>query len=765
MIDTGTKKKKKAPSPSKPGKDPVLFSTNLKFLLTFIFLCCSAAGNFLIMNHEIRYASRDAVVTGFMEGQYSLVQKTAFLATSYAQSIGWDARKDLRVDIRDESRKILLFGTIPDDAVSQETKLPRHLIPTLRRLYFSSAPSLNQEVEDYFSALKKFLMGSPIRVSSDNPYLLAFQAKNTKLLSFFRTAIKMFQKESADKITVLRHLGTGLFFLNIFCLTVIGTMVFLPTLKRLGVYLGQLKNMNEALEVKVRERTAELEQKTKQLVLINEELRAHIDERIRAEKELRQTNTFLDSIIENIPNMLFIKDAEDLRFVRFNRAGEELVGYKRGELLGKNDYSFFPKEEADFFSEKDRSALNAKTILEIAEEPIHTKEKGLRILNTKKIPILDHEGKPIYLLGISEDITERIQSEQRLREFSLAMEHALDGIARLDVNKNFLGVNKSYAAMLGYSSQEIAGLNFMATICPEDADKAQMAFKEVESEGKSETELKVFQKDGSIFHQYVVLVRTFDKNQNFDGFYCFSKDITERKYQESIEIKADLIQMVSHELRTPIHSVKEGLSIVLEGLTGEINEEQKEVLSISKRCIDRLVRLVNDVLAFHKLEAGVIEFNMQAWDVNKLLEEAWETMLPLAENKDISLKFTPQEGLPEVILDRDKILQVLTNFIQNAIKFTPKGSITLSSSQSAEGVKISIRDTGIGIQPQDIPKIFRKFGQLDSARLLAPGGTGLGLAISKRLVEYHHGTVTVESEYNKGSTFSFSLPLEQPKSL
>ena len=354
MIATQTKKTEKLPS-RRPRQDPVLFSTNLKFLLAFIFLSCSAVGNFLIMNHEIRYASQDATITGFMEGQYSLVQKTSFLATAYAQSIDFDARKNFRANIRDEARTILLFSTASNDIVSEKTNLPRELIPTLRRLYFSASPPLNQEVDEYFSALKKFLMGSPIRVSSDNPYLLVFQAKSTKLLGFFRAAIKTFQKESSAKITMLRQLGTGLFFLNILCLAIIGTLVFLPTLKRLGTYLQQLKNMNEALEVKVRARTSELEQKTRQLVLINEELRAHIDERIRAEKELRQTNTFLDSIIENIPNMIFIKDAKELRFVRFNRAGEELVGYKREELLGKNDFAFFPKEEADFFAQWDNN--------------------------------------------------------------------------------------------------------------------------------------------------------------------------------------------------------------------------------------------------------------------------------------------------------------------------------------------------------------------------------------------------------------------------
>ena len=133
-----------------------------------------------------------------------------------------------------------------------------------------------------------------------------------------------------------------------------------------------------------------------------------------AEREMEHLRIFLDSIVENLPNMVFVKDAAELRFVRFNRAGEDLLGFRREDLLGKNDYDFFPKDQADFFTGKDRSVLAARELLDIPEEEIRTSGGDLRILHTKKVPILDRDGTPRYLLGISEDITARKDAEKEL---------------------------------------------------------------------------------------------------------------------------------------------------------------------------------------------------------------------------------------------------------------------------------------------------------------------------------------------------------------
>jgi len=149
-------------------------------------------------------------------------------------------------------------------------------------------------------------------------------------------------------------------------------------------------------------------------------------ERMRMEEELRRTNASLDSIIDNIPNMIFLKDASELRFVRFNRAGEDLLGHFKDDFLGKNDYDFFPKEQADFFTGKDREVLRGKMVMDIPEEPIQTRNKGERILHTKKVPILNENGEPEYLLGVSEDITERKRTEQELQQTNQDLEIAIE---------------------------------------------------------------------------------------------------------------------------------------------------------------------------------------------------------------------------------------------------------------------------------------------------------------------------------------------------
>jgi len=195
-----------------------------------------------------------------------------------------------------------------------------------------------------------------------------------------------------------------------------------------------------------------------------------ITERKQVEEEILRTTKFLNSIVENIPDMIFVKDAKDLRFVRFNRAGEELLGYSRDDLLGKNDYDFFPKEQAEFFTEKDRNVLRGGEILDIPEELIQTLNKGERVLHTKKVPILDEKGHPQYLLGISEDITERKQALDRIRKTLGATVQAIAvTVERRDPytaghQRRVSDLSRAIATEMGLSAEQIESLRVVGII-------------------------------------------------------------------------------------------------------------------------------------------------------------------------------------------------------------------------------------------------------------------------------------------------------------
>lgn len=244
------------------------------------------------------------------------------------------------------------------------------------------------------------------------------------------------------------------------------------------------------------------------------------------------------------------------------------------------------------------------------------------------------------------------------------------------------------------------------------------------------------------------------------GSQMIERKKAEKKVEEAMEIKSHFISMVSHELRTPMTAIREGISIVLDGLAGNITTEQKDFLDTAKRNVDRLSRLINDVLDYQKLEAGRTMFNMQEEDVGLMINEVVKVMLPIAKGKSLYLESRTAPDTQKTIIDKDKIMQVLINLLNNAVKFTDKGGIVITASRDENSILISIKDTGIGVEKEDIPKLFQGFSQLEVARTKKRGGTGLGLAISKRIIEEHKGEMWLESEPGKGSEFKIRLPIK-----
>lgn len=241
------------------------------------------------------------------------------------------------------------------------------------------------------------------------------------------------------------------------------------------------------------------------------------------------------------------------------------------------------------------------------------------------------------------------------------------------------------------------------------------------------------------------------------------EDLTEskQKLEKAMKIKSDFTSMVSHELRTPLGPIKEGVSIILDGLTGEINKEQRDLLTTVKRSAERLNRLVGNVLDFQKLESGMMQFNMQENDISKVINEVHDTMGLVTKQKGLDFIAELEPDLPKIKFDRDKITQVLTNLVNNAIKFTEKGSIWIKAKKEGNTIHVIIQDTGPGIGQEDFSKLFHSFQQLDLAKEKQAGGTGLGLAISKEIIMRHNGKIWVESELSKGASFHFLLPVQE----
>lgn len=234
-----------------------------------------------------------------------------------------------------------------------------------------------------------------------------------------------------------------------------------------------------------------------------------------------------------------------------------------------------------------------------------------------------------------------------------------------------------------------------------------------------------------------------------------------RKLKNMYEVQKEFTSTVSHELRTPLASIKSTVDLVLSETTGKLNEEQTKFLNKAKNNVDRLSRLINDILDLTKMESGKAEFNISLNDIGEVINDVMETQESIAKEKGLFLKTEIPPGGLKVLFDVDKMHQVFNNLMSNAIKFTEKGGIKISCINRHEEnhVEIWVQDTGLGIKEEDVGKLFRKFQQLGDARNHV-GGTGLGLAICKEIISRHGGKIWVESEGEKGTCFKFILLIE-----
>jgi signal transduction histidine kinase len=231
------------------------------------------------------------------------------------------------------------------------------------------------------------------------------------------------------------------------------------------------------------------------------------------------------------------------------------------------------------------------------------------------------------------------------------------------------------------------------------------------------------------------------------------------KLRELAELKEEFLALTTHDLRSPLTVISGVISFFTSGRLGELSPEQQNMVAMMERNTQSLIELVNDLLDASKLESGTMRLDVTSIDLRGLLDELRETMEPLAREKEILLQEELAPDLPPVEADRTKLRRILVNLLSNALKFTPKGGrVEVRAAMEGERIKLTVADTGVGIAPEDVKRLFDKYEQARSRATRGEKGTGLGLYITRQLVELHGGEIQVKSEPGRGSTFSFTLP-------
>lgn len=379
---------------------------------------------------------------------------------------------------------------------------------------------------------------------------------------------------------------------------------------------------------------------------------------------------------------------------------------------------------------------------------------------------------------ITSVLTERKQMERALLESNALMQAILDGanysIITTRLDGTIFTFNAAAERMLGYRAEEVVDKYTPEIIhdLQEVTERAEGLSRELGRpvspgfevfvakamlEIAEEREWTYIRKDGSRFPVLLSVTAIRTPDGTAIGYMGIAYDITERKQIE--RMKNEFISTVSHELRTPLTSIRGSLGLIAEGFAGPLAGETAPLIDIALRNCERLSRLINDILDLDKIESGKMNFNMKPADVTSLMEQAITANQAYAEQ--FNVVFVLKETIPgaKVNADSDRLIQVLTNLLSNAAKFSqPSESVILSVSRRNRQVRVEIADRGPGIPEEFRPQLFQKFAQGDSSNARQKGGTGLGLSIAKAIVENHGGTIGYETVLNVGTTFYFELP-------
>ena len=386
--------------------------------------------------------------------------------------------------------------------------------------------------------------------------------------------------------------------------------------------------------------------------------------------------------------------------------------------------------------------------------------------------MFDAAGTLVELQSVGRDVHERVTAEHELRakenRFRALVEHATDAFYLLATDGTIRDVNRQACASLGYEHHELIGKTVADIDADVDAAAIALNIARLDAGETVTIYSRHRRKDGSLFP---VESRTRPFRQDGELFgVCLVRDVTEQRQVEATlraakeaadeanRAKSEFLATMSHEIRTPMNGILGFAEILLDT---PLSAEQRGYVQTITSSGETLLTLINDILDLSKIEAGRVGLEEVSFDLWAVLADVVELMKPRADEKGLVMSLAPSNALPALMHgDPVRVRQVLLNLIGNALKFTESGTVAVTAGRLGAGfVRVSVADTGIGIEPAALPKLFQRFSQADASTTRRFGGTGLGLAICKRLVELMGGAIGVESRPGEGSTFWFMLPV------
>ncbi len=483
------------------------------------------------------------------------------------------------------------------------------------------------------------------------------------------------------------------------------------------------------------------------------------------------------TLFDNVPQGVY-RSTPKGKILMANRAMVALLGYESEEevkaLAPENEIYAYPEQRMHFIEriEVDGEVRHFSTIW---------RQKGGRHLHVRENArvVLDKEGSPLFYEGTVEDVTAQRRVQQALRKseerFRSLVQHSSDIITVLDGFGAITYLSPSIERLLGYSAEEMIGRDPFAMVHPEDRGKMKALMKKVAVESGVQGTVEFRMRHAEGHYVYIESVgANLLHDVNVGGIVLNSRDITERKRTEAIlvaakeqaeevaRLKSNFLANMSHEIRTPLTGILGFSSILAEEIT---DPEQREFVTFIEKSGKRLMETLNSVLDLARLESGRMALTMESIPVADAVTEIVHLMQPMAHDRNIRLEAAIVNAEAEANLDVGALNRILTNLLGNAIKFTQVGGVTVEVDANTESAIIRVRDTGVGIEKEFLPRLFSEFEQESTGIGRSHEGSGLGLTITHHLVERMSGTISVESVKGVGSVFTVCFPLAMQRSM